>query len=138
MWRGESFLIKFFLGTVISRNFARAIIVFKHHFSPALKWTQCQNESFQKLKHTWRLFISFRVQLGIKTDPALFRTRAILREITVHTHTLRLLYQLNTEKRKWKYNICWCIVPNFVIIFVQDWFLWFVTFRYILYLLSVF
>ena len=69
--------------TVISRNFARVIIVFKHRFSPALHRIWRQYESFQKLKHTWRLFFSFRVQLGVKTDPALFRTRAILREIAV-------------------------------------------------------
>ena len=69
--------------TIISRNFARAIIVFKHHFSPALQQTRRQYESFKKLKHRWRLFFSFRVQLGVKTDPALIRTRVILREITV-------------------------------------------------------
>ena len=74
--------------TVISRNFARAIIVFKHGFTPALKWIRRQYESFQKLKYTWRLFISFRVQLGVKMDPALFWTRAILREVTVHKKVL--------------------------------------------------
>ena len=69
--------------TVISRNFARAIIVFKHRFSPVLKRTRRQYESLQKLKHNCHLFVSFRVQMGVKTNPALFRTRAILREITV-------------------------------------------------------
>ena len=35
------------------------------------------------VKHIWRLYCSFRVQLGVKMDPALLQTRAILREITV-------------------------------------------------------
>ena len=65
---------KFWKHTVISRNFARAIIVFIHHFSPALQRIRRQYESFQKFKQTWQLFFSLRVQWGVKTDPALFRT----------------------------------------------------------------
>ena len=38
--------------TVISRNFARAIIVFKHHFSPALNGPGVNKSHFKTLKRT--------------------------------------------------------------------------------------
>ena len=52
--------------TVISRNFARAIIVFKHRFSPALKWTRHQYESFQKLNIPGIYFFHLEYNLALK------------------------------------------------------------------------
>ena len=53
---GKFFLYFTFGHTVISRNFARAIIFFKHCFSPVLKWTRSH---FKTLKRTQHLYVSF-------------------------------------------------------------------------------